>query len=360
MLSLVGHLVRSWTEGAIRDLEGFRRGLTEPFPLHDEPPAATPYEIAYEAGKVRLRHYRAAGPGPAHPIPLVLVYALIKRPYILDLQRGRSVIENLTRQGLEVYLVDWIPPTRSDSGRGFEAYVNGDLAAAIRTVQARESVEQVSLLGYCFGGLLATIYTALHPGAVKSLVTLTLPFDTGAFDEISSFALMDRLGPSAVDLITDTYGNCPAWLIRLAFASMAPVHHALNKHVDLYRGMDRPGYSETFALFERWMSDDVPLAGRIFREMTTLILRENRLCQNRLEVGGRKVDVAAISCPVLNVIGQYDDVVPPAASRPFLDGVGSSDKRNLEFPNGHMGLAVSGAAQAKLWPEVGRWLKQRS
>jgi poly[(R)-3-hydroxyalkanoate] polymerase subunit PhaC len=108
------------------------------------------------------------------------------------------------------------------------------------------------------------------------------------------------------------------------------------------------------------MSDDVPLAGRIFREVTREIFRENSLCQNRLEVGGRRVDAAAIACPVLNIIGEYDDVVPPAASRPFIDIVSSSDKRNLEFPNGHMGLAVSGAAQAKLWPEVGNWLKQRA
>jgi polyhydroxyalkanoate synthase subunit PhaC len=358
MLSLVGHLIRSWTDGAIRDLEGFRRGISEPFPTQDDPPAATPYEVVHEAGKVRLRHYRAVG--PPQPTPLVLVYALVKRPYILDLQPGRSVVENLTRQGFEVYLTDWVPPTHSDRGRGFDAYVNGDLAGAVRAVQIRERVEQVALLGYCFGGLLATIYTALHPEAVKSLVTLTLPFDMSARDEIPAFGLMDRVEPDTIDLITDVYGNCPAWLVHLGFTSMAPLHHALNKYVDLYRGMDRPGYAQTFALFERWMSDDVPLAGRIFREVTTEIFKKNLLCQSRLEVGGRKVDMAAIGCPVLNVIGEYDDVVPPAASRPFIDCVRSRDKRNLEFPNGHMGLAVSGASQAKLWPEVGAWLKQRA
>jgi polyhydroxyalkanoate synthase len=330
----------------------------EPFPLNEDPPAPTPYEVVYEGGKVRLRHYRALE--SSRRIPLILVYALVKRPYILDLQRGRSVVENLTRQGFEVYLIDWIPPTRCDSGRGFDAYVNGDLANVVRVVQARESTNRVTLLGYCFGGLLATIYTALHPSAVKNLVTLTLPFDAQAMHEIPAFGMIDRFGPGAINLIADTYGNCPAWLVRMGFMSMAPVHHALNKHVDLYRGMDRPGYAETFALFERWMSDDVPLAGQIFREVTINIFLKNLLSQNRLEVGGRKVDVAAISCPILNVIGEYDDVVPPAASRPFIDSVSSSDKRNLDFPNGHMGLAVSGAAQTKLWPEVGRWLEQRS
>ena len=358
MLSLVGHLVRSWTDGAIRELEGFRRGLSEPFPLREDPPSVTPYEVVYEAGKIRLRHYRAVG--TPQPMPLVLVYALVKRPYILDLEPGRSVVENLTRQGFEVYLTDWIPPTRADTSRGFDAYVNDDLAKAVRVVQIREDVKEVAVLGYCFGGLLATIYTALHPETVKNLLTLTLPFDMSVRDGVPAFALMGQLGPDAIDLVADTYGNCPAWLMRAGFTSMAPLHHALNKYVDLYRGMDRPGYAETFALFERWMSDDVPLAGRIFREMATEIFGRNRLCENALEVGGRKVDVASIACPVLNIIGEYDDVVPPASSRPFIDAVGSRDKQNLEFPNGHMGLAVSGAAQAKLWPEVGAWLKQRA
>jgi poly[(R)-3-hydroxyalkanoate] polymerase subunit PhaC len=358
MLSLVGHLVRSWTDGAIRELEGFRRGLSEPFPLREDPPSVTPYEVVYEAGKIRLRHYRAVG--TPQPTPLVLVYALIKRPYILDLEPGRSVVENLTRQGFEVYLTDWIPPTRADTSRGFDAYVNDDLAKAVRVVQIREGVEEVTILGYCFGGLLATIYTALHPETVKNLLTLTLPFDMSVRDGVPAFGLMDHLGPDAIDLVADTYGNCPAWLMRAGFTSMAPLHHALNKYVDLYRSLDRPGYAETFALFERWMSDDVPLAGRIFREMGTEIFRRNLLCKNSLEVGGRKVRVASIACPVLNIIGEYDDVVPPAASRPFIDVVGSRDKRNLEFPNGHMGLAVSGAAHAKLWPEVGAWLKERA
>src|SRR5215470_14590915 len=132
MLSLFSHLFRSWTDGAILELDGFRRGLTEPFPHREDPAAVTPYEVPYEGGKVRLRHYRAVG--ARVPTPLVLVYALVKRPYILDMRRGRSVIENLTHQGFEVYLTDWVPPTRADSGRGFDAYVNGDLANAVRAV----------------------------------------------------------------------------------------------------------------------------------------------------------------------------------------------------------------------------------
>ena len=95
MLSLLSNLSQYWTDGAIRALEGFRRGLSEPFPLREDPPAVTPYEVVYEGGKVRLRHYRAAG--ERQSIPLLVVYALIKRPFILDLQPGRSAVETLTK-----------------------------------------------------------------------------------------------------------------------------------------------------------------------------------------------------------------------------------------------------------------------
>jgi pimeloyl-ACP methyl ester carboxylesterase len=117
------------------------------------------------------------------------VYSLIKRPFILDLQPGRSVVEALTKQGFEVYMIDWVPPSRTDSWRGFDAYVNGGLANAVRAVQIREEVEQVSLLGYCFGGLLTTLYTALYPETVKNLITFTLPLDMSV-QELSMNALL--------------------------------------------------------------------------------------------------------------------------------------------------------------------------
>jgi polyhydroxyalkanoate synthase len=356
MLSLLSHLSQSWTDAAIRTLEGFRRGLSEPFPLNEDPPSTTPYEVVYEGGKIRLRHYQAVG--KPHSTPLLLVYSLIKRPFILDLQPGRSMVETLTKQGIEVYFIDWVPPTRADSWRGFDAYVNGDLANSVRAVQIREDVEQVSLLGYCFGGLLTTIYTALYPETVKNLVTFTLPLDMSV-RELPMDALMDKVSPETIDLITATYGNCPAWFIKAGFDAMSPVHHALDKYVGLYRNKDREGYTEMFDLFEKWMNSDVPWAGQIFRETTEDLFRKNLLIQGRFQVGGETVDLKNITCSVLNVIGEHDDVVHPKSSLPLIDLIGSSDARNLLFPTGHIGAAVSGPAQKKLWPQVGAWLKER-
>jgi polyhydroxyalkanoate synthase subunit PhaC len=268
------------------------------------------------------------------------------------------VIETLTKQGVEVYFIDWLPPTRADSWRGFDAYINGDLANAVQAVQIREEVEEVSLLGYCFGGLLTTIYTALYPEAVKNLINFTLPLDMSV-KELPMQALMDKVRPETIDLITTIYGNCPARFIKAGFDGMSPVHHALDKYVGLYRNKEREGYTEMFELFEQWMNSDVPLAGQIFREMTQEVFRKNLVVKGQFQVGGQRVNLQDITCPVLNVIGEHDDIVHPKSSLPLVDLVGSSDAQNLVFPTGHIGAAVSTAAQKKLWPQVGGWLRER-
>src|SRR5258708_4896807 len=113
---------------------------------------------------------------------------------------------------------------------------------------------------------------------------------------------------------------------------MAPVHHGLDKYVGLYRNKDKEGYAEMFALFERWMNSDVPLAGQIFREMLQGIFQQNLLVQNRLQVGGKRVDLTQISCPVFNVVGEYDDVVHPTSSLPLPELIGSADKAIYSSP----------------------------
>ena len=93
-----------------------------------------------------MRHYTPAE--RLHKTPVLIVYALIKRPYILDLQPGKSVVQSLLKQGFEVYLIDWLPPNNADTQLGFDGYVNDEIANAIRAVQINESVEQVDLVGY--------------------------------------------------------------------------------------------------------------------------------------------------------------------------------------------------------------------
>ena len=316
MSDLMHHLSDSWLEGAIRTCDGLRRGWSTSFPVEEDPLPITPFEVVAKHGKLRLRYYRASG--ESQPTPLLLVYALIKRPFILDFQPERSVVEALTRQGFHVYLTDWIPPTPDDAWRGFDAYVNQDLVQAVAFIRSREHTDRVSLLGYCLGGLLGVMYAALYPDTVKQYIALALPLDMSVRD-LPVSALTDALTPETIKLITKTYGNCPAWIIHANFSAMAPVHHVVGKYVDLYRQKAREGYADTFDLFERWMHSDVPLAGQLFQELSLNIFLQNQLMLGQLCVGRQIINLRNITCPVLNVLGEYDDVVHPRSSLPWRD-----------------------------------------
>jgi polyhydroxyalkanoate synthase subunit PhaC len=351
-MSSINEISSLWMEGAMRTLDAFRTGFCATM---DDPPPTTASRVIYESGLVRLRHYEARG--AAHRTPLLLIYSLIKRPFILDLQPGRSVVEFLAKNGFDVYLIDWIPPRREDKWRGFHAYVNQDIANAVRAIQIHTGVEQVSILGYCFGALLATMYSALHGANVKNLVSLTIPFDTSV-RQLPIEHLSAAMTAKSAEMIVEMYGNAPAWLIYSFFNTLAPTHHLLDKFVGAYRSSSRPGYIDTFRLFERWLHSDVPMAGKIFLE-TSEMTRANSLMANAMRIGGAVVDIKKIVAPLLNVIGDRDDIVNPKSSEPLPGSVSSIDKQNLHYPTGHMGAAVSSDSLKRLWPQIATWLAQR-
>ena len=353
-MSAINEIASLWMEGTMRTLEAFRTGFGATM---DDPPPATRSRVIYESGLVRLRHYEARGAGVKHRVPLLLIYSLFKRPFILDLQPGRSVIEFLVRQGFEVYLIDWIPPRPDDKWRGFDAYVNTDVANAVRAIQIHADIEQVSIIGYCFGALLGLIYSAIHSGNVKNLVALTIPLDTSTRQlpiEILTAAMTSRSARTIVQM----YGNAPAWMLYSFFNTLAPTYHLIDKFVGAYRGSSRPGHIDTFRLFEQWLHSDVPLAGQIFLE-TGEMWRDNSLMKGTMKVGDAIADLKRIVSPLLNVIGDLDEIVNPLSSEPLPGLVSSADRQNLHYPTGHMGAAISSDSLKRLWPQIANWLEAR-
>jgi polyhydroxyalkanoate synthase len=275
-----------------------------------DPPSLSHHSVIYQGGKASVRHYKAVG--PRREIPIILVYALIKRPFVLDLEPGRSVVEDLTRKGFEMFLIDWLPPGAADRWRGFEAYVNQDLAHAVDAVRVYQGVEQVTVLGYCLGALLSVIYAALHPRHVRNLVTLTLPLDTSV-RELSAYKLTDWLDESMVALVTDAYGNCPAWLLQSVFAALS-ASYRFSQYFGLCKESERDRYAKLSPAFRDWLASDVPLAGRLFRELVVDVFKKNLLVRGQMTVGGEVVNLGHIAASLLNVVAAADMIVPPKSS----------------------------------------------
>jgi polyhydroxyalkanoate synthase len=352
LMTLFADLADSWLDGTLRTLGAMQREFGA-FP--QDPPPVTPYAVIYEGGKLSLRHYRAVG--RACSTPIVLVYPLIKRPFLLDLAPDRSVVETLTEQGFEVFLTDWLPPTSADKSRGLDAYVNLDLANGVQAVQRQAGVERVTVMGYCLGSLLTVIYSALHPADVENLVTLTLPLDMSA-RELPVYNLIDWLDEQAVESLTALYGNCPAWLLSTLFSAALPMQRVLSKHMGLERFSESEQYAKALPAFRRWLESEVPMAGALFRELVIDVFKKNLLVRGGLTVDDRVVDLREITCRLLNVVAESDVIVPRRASLPLSELVGSVDKSNVLFPTGHLGVALSEEAHKELWPQIGQWLMQ--
>ncbi len=308
----------------------------------------------FRIGKTVLWRYARTAPDAGLP-PLVICYALVNRPYMLDLQPDRSLVRGLLARGLEVYLVDWGYPGREDSGLSLDDYVNRHLGACIDQVRGAHGVPSVNLLGVCQGGTLSVCHAALHPERVRNLVTMVTPVDFHTDDNL----LAKWARKLDVDGIVDALGNVPGGLLNAAFVALMPLRLTARKYAGLADIAHDRAALENFLRMERWIQDSPNQAGTAFRQFVRWFFQENRLVRGTLEIGGTAVDTRRIACPVLNVYAAQDHLVPPSASKPLAGLVSSRDYTPFEFAGGHIGTYVSRSAQELLPRNIAQWLQGR-
>ncbi|MCU4717731.1 class III poly(R)-hydroxyalkanoic acid synthase subunit PhaC [Halapricum hydrolyticum] len=324
----------------------------------------TPADVVYKENKLELLHYDPEAAGIDVPeeeredVPILVVYALINRPYILDLQPNRSVVRRLLEAGHDVYLIDWNEPSRLDQHLTLADYVNRYIDNCVDVVRERSGQEQINILGYCMGGTMSTMYTALHAEKVNSLGLMA----TGLYFEETG-GVLERWGdeeyydPSAV---IEAFGNVPAEFLDEGFALMDPVQNYVTKYIQFFENLDNEAFVKNFARMEQWLEEGVDVAGATYEQFLKDIYQDNKLYNNELELDSEHVDIENIDMPVLQILGEYDHLVPPSASKPFNDVIPSEDTRIIEYPTGHVGLAVSSSTHEDVWPEVARWFSERS
>jgi polyhydroxyalkanoate synthase len=309
-------------------------------------------ELVYRDGKVSLYRYQSLAQ-PVRAAPLLIVYALVNRPTMLDLQPDRSMIRGLLAAGIDVYLLDWGYPDRGDRWLTLGDYVSGYLHRAVEAVGAQQG--PVNLLGVCQGGTLSIAYASLEPERIAKLVTMVTPVDFHTPENL----LSKWVRAIDVDTLVDTFGNVPGELLNLTFRSLMPFRLSLQKYLALIDGADDPQQLENFLRMEQWLADTPDQAGEAFREFVKGLFQENRLVRGAFAIGGRVVDPARITMPVLNVYATEDHLVPPSASRPLGRLVGSTGYEEIAFDGGHIGIYVSGRARS-LPATIAAWLARPS
>lgn len=321
----------------------------------------TPKEVVWTLNKSKLYHYYpTVPPERRHRVPLLLVFALINRPYIFDLRPGNSFVEYMVGQGFDVYLLDWGAPGAEDAHLTIEDYALKYLPRAVRKMQSHAGSRDFSMLGWCIGAALATVYAAMRPDdGLRNLMLLTPPLDFadkqgGTFDRWLDERYYN------VDALVNQMGTIPGEMIDWGNKMLKPVENFISNYVRLWDNLDNDQIVESWQAMNTWVTDPVPFAGGAFRQWVVEFFRENRLMENKLMMEGRIVDVANIQASLLNVIADKDHIVPSCQSTTIMDRVASDDKELMVMRGGHIGIMAGSGARKRVWPQIESWLQQRS
>lgn len=313
------------------------------------------HEVLEETRLYKLLHYRPLVSRTAKT-PILVVYALMNKSYILDLQPDKSWLRSLLSQGFNVYLIDWKTPTSIDKYVSFDDYVNYYIDDCVDLVAKENSVERLTLHGYCLGSTMAAMYTSLHQEKVRNLVTIAPIIDT----ENDKTVLANFARYLDVKTITDILGNFPREYLYGCFSMLKPFKQGANKYLNLVENIDNAKFVQNFLRMEKWLYDTPSIAGETFRQWIEDIYQKNLLVKNEMWIGENLVDLSKINVPLLNIVAEEDHLVSPQCSVALNDSVSSMDKRLMHFHTGHVGLIASSYSQNNVLPKVGQWLRVRS
>ena len=321
-----------------------------------ESTGSTPHEVVYEQDSFKLRRYQSSQ--PKYSDPLLICYALVNRPYILDLQDDRSVVRVFLDRGFDVYMIDWGIPTDEDRTLRLQDYVGRFIKDAVDFTCRHHGSSQLNLLGYCMGGTMSTMFTALFPSKVRNLILMATPIDFRGRDGLLNLWANEE--NFDVDSLIDAFGNCPGEFLKYCFQLMKPVQNFAEKYLSLWERMDDSAFLDNFFAMERWANDSVPVAGETFREYVKLLYQQNQLAQGEMTLSSRPVKLESITCPLLMLVADRDHLVPSDSTLALGQIVRSKEVTALSAETGHIGLAVSSQAHQELWPKAVKWIEDHS
>ncbi len=314
----------------------------------------TPHRVLMHSGSLQLLKFEPATETQIKT-PLLICYALVNRPWILDLSPQRSLIRSLLDQGIAVYLIDWGYPSRCDRHLTLDDYLTDLLDRCVDRVCEDSDNAAINLMGICQGGVLSLCYSLLFPHKVRNLITMVTPADASA----AGFTLNQLSRSIDIELATQTYGNLPGPLLNELFTALQPMRLGLEKRLAASRQLCADDDSvQHYLLLEQWLQDCPDLAGEALTEFIRLFFRENALMsQQGFELAGKTLRMTELSQPLLNIYGTRDQLVPPEASSPLKRVLHNRDYTEATVDAGHIGVLNGGRALSTLPPLIRDWLQ---
>jgi len=345
------HVGRTIERALSRNIPGLRIPKTE----SELDVGPTPKDLIYSRDTARVYQYRPLL-DEIYRVPVLIVMSPVAKGYILDLAKGQSFIEYLLLQGYDVYMIDWVAPRREHAHLGLDNFVCDIVDDAVKKVVETSGEPDVTLVGYCMGGMLASMYTALNPGgAVKNLACFTTPVNA---DGMTLFKQWANAKAFDIDRLVDELGIIPGDMVNASIQALRPLQKSAGQ-LNLLNNVQNDAFVKAQLRFDRWATDQLPIPGEVARGMFKDFLIENKFANNELELRGKTVDLGNIKVPFLHVAAEYDHIVPTAASKDLISMVGSKDKQEIVVKGGHVSLVAGGNAIYRLWPKLDEWLRER-
>ncbi len=350
--------LRPWMEGigGLRQADRIRRGMWLHRTLPRPPIGTTPHTVVHHQGKLRLRFYAPAEGAPAGQT-VVIVPSMINRASICDLEPDRSLVAALAAAGHRVYLVDWGVPGPEDAHHDV-SYILLNLLERALDRAARHAGRaapngEVMLLGYCQGGTLSAMFTALRPDRVAALAVFNAPVAFADAGRFARFVGPDVFDPEAID--PDRLVDIS--VMEVAFKLLDPMGVS-RKYMALDNAAADPRRLARALARERWLEENVPMPGAFAREFIDNAYQRDRLMDGTWEVSGERVDLSAIRCPVLICAANRDFISPKEAVLPLADAVGSERVRTEVLDCGHIGVVVGSFGPRVFYPLLDSWFRE--
>jgi polyhydroxyalkanoate synthase len=318
--------------------------------------ASTPCETVYTEDRIRLKHYfPVKSSATGLKTPLLIVYALINRETMLDIQPERSVVKRFLNEGIDVYILEWGYPSWKDRFLTIDDHVSGYMDNVVTHILETRNIQNLNLMGICMGGTFCLMYASLFPEKIKNLITTVTP---SSFDTTEGL-LHVWMNEINVDSVTDGFGNIPGDVMNFGFLLLNPPRLMVDKYKNFLENLDDKSFVENFVRMEKWIFDSPDLPGETFRQFIKDCYQKNLFIQSRMEIGGKLIDLKKITMPLLNIYARFDHLVPPSACDQITRAVGSKDATDFCLETGHIGIYVSSKCQEEFAPTIARWLKER-
>jgi len=341
---------QNWLEASARWLEVL---------AYDHQPGTglSPKELLWRKNKSKLYHYHPTTERQFRT-PILLIYALINKSYVLDLSPGSSLVEYLVKEGFDVYLLDWGDFEWEDRELSYADFIYDYIAPSAKRVAKNAHSPEISIIGYCMGGTMCTMYAALfNKPILRNLIYLAAPID---FTNAGIYDVWLRAQGYDPDRIADAMELIPKGFIDWGTRMLNPVANYLGTYTRLWKTIEEDKSVHFWKVLNKWATDNINFPGAAYRDWIRDFYQGNKLIKNQIILRGNRVQLQRIKANLLGLVGLRDHIVLPHQTAAALTYLGGTDKTYLEFPVGHGGLVFGETAHDAVFPQIVAWLAERS